>query len=80
MHICATSWRERDLEESLQLLVAQNFDIQRGLVDQDILLLVDSRLQNDRDLKKWRSSELGTRSGTSYVQGQWNVSTYLKTK
>lgn len=59
LHVCVTSRRERDLEESLLPKVTQNVAIQTTLVDQDILLFVDDRLKNDPRLKKWRSSPIG---------------------
>jgi hypothetical protein len=59
LHVCATSRRERDLEEALQPSVTQDVALQTALVDQDILLLVDNRLRNDPKLKKWKSSPIG---------------------
>jgi hypothetical protein len=56
LHILTTSRREKDIEESLELLVndKDKICIQNVLVNNDIKTYINERLQNDRRLQKWR--------------------------
>ena len=56
LHILTTSRREKDIEDSMEPLVddQRRICIQSALVDSDIRAYVHSRLQVDRDLRRWR--------------------------
>ena len=58
LHILTTSRREKDIEDSMEPLVdnQRRICIQSALVDGDIRAYVDSRLQFDRDLRRWRDT------------------------
>ena len=55
LHMLATSRRERDIEESLDLLSDERnrISIQSALVNADIRTYTHDRLQNDRKLRRW---------------------------
>ena len=56
LHILATSRKERDIEEELELLTdADNrICIQTAIVNRDIHAYIQLRLQTDKTLKRWR--------------------------
>ena len=56
LHILTTSRREKDIEESLEPLCDDHgkIGIQSALVNHDIRAYIQSRLQTDRDLKRWQ--------------------------
>ena len=56
LHILTTSRREKDIEDSMKPLVddQRRICIQSALVDGDIRIYIHSRLQVDRDLRRWR--------------------------
>ena len=55
LHMLATSRRETDIEESLNLLSDEHnrISIQSALVNADIRTYTHDRLQNDRKLRRW---------------------------
>ena len=57
LHMLLTSRQLPDIQEVLELWTgSQNrIHIQSALVDADILIYVHERLQNDRELKRWRN-------------------------
>lgn len=56
LHLLATSRTERDIIQCLGSLNATEVNLQQDLVDNDILIYTDERLQNDGKLKKWSKS------------------------
>ena len=58
LHILITSRREKDIEDSMELFVddQRRICIQSALVDSDIRTYIHSRLQVDRDLRRWRNA------------------------
>ena len=56
LHILTTSRREKDIEDSMEPLIddQRRICIQSALVDSDICMYIHSRLQVDRDLRRWR--------------------------
>jgi hypothetical protein len=57
LHILVTSRREKDIEESLDILAndQRKVCIQSALVNDDIRAYVQKRLQSDQNLKRWRN-------------------------
>ena len=57
LHILATSRREKDIEESLSLLVSDKRKVcfQDEPVNDDIRAYIQKRLQTDQNLKRWRN-------------------------
>jgi hypothetical protein len=53
LHILATSRKETDISEVLDPLITEQIPIQNDLVNADIRLYIQERLQNDTRLKKW---------------------------
>jgi hypothetical protein len=53
LHILATSRREKDIEETLELLITGQICIQSALVNADICIHIREQLQNDPKLRKW---------------------------
>jgi hypothetical protein len=55
-HICITSRKERDIEESLLQIIDRDYiiDAQSDLVDPDIRLYIVERLSRDNSMGKWR--------------------------
>ncbi|KAM0802159.1 ankyrin repeat-containing domain protein, partial [Usnea florida] len=55
LHLLATSRRETDIEDSLNLLIDERnrISIQSALVNADIRTYTHDRLQNDRKLRRW---------------------------
>ena len=58
LHIIATSRREQDIKESLDLLIPEQNQvcIQSTLVHDDIRAYIHGRLQTDRGLRRWRNA------------------------
>lgn len=57
LHLLATGRRERDIEESLGILINQRdmICIQGSLVDADIRAYIHARIHTDPGLKRWRN-------------------------
>lgn len=53
LHLLATSRKEEDISDYLDPLVTDQICIQSALVQADIRIHIQERLQNDRNLKKW---------------------------
>lgn len=53
LRILATSRKETDISEVLDPLITDQMSIQSALVEADIRLYVQKRLENDTKLKKW---------------------------
>ena len=53
LHILVASRRERDIEEGLEDLTAQQIPVRKEAVDDDIRLYVRKRLQEDKKFKRW---------------------------
>ena len=53
LHLLATSRKEEDISDYLDPLVTDQICIQSALVEADIRVHIQERLQNDRNLKKW---------------------------
>ena len=58
LHILVTSRRERDIEEALTPLIEpeEPISIQSAVVNADIRVYVQDRLQNDPKLKRWTNT------------------------
>lgn len=56
LHILATSRRENDIEEALNLLVGdqEKISIQSAVVNNDIRAYLHSRIHTDRGLRRWQ--------------------------
>jgi hypothetical protein len=55
LHLLMTSWKERDIESSLESHVEEEDTVclQRTVIDQDIQRYVQQRLRDDKGLAKW---------------------------
>lgn len=53
LHLLATGRKEEDISDYLDPLVTDQICIQSALVEADIRIHIQERLQNDRNLKKW---------------------------
>lgn len=53
LHLICSSRRERQIEETLDVLIPRQVSIMNTLVDADIGLLVHDQLEKDSSLRKW---------------------------
>jgi hypothetical protein len=53
LHVLATSRQERDIQEFLEPIATYNINIQGAVVDADINLYIQGRLNKDSRLMKW---------------------------
>ena len=53
VHFLATSRAEKDIIDSIEPLVTSPISVQSALVNADIQVYIQERLQGDRNLSKW---------------------------
>jgi len=59
LHILTTSRMERDIEETLDLLVTSKICLKGTLVNNDIKKYITEQLQNDSRLRRWPANVRG---------------------
>jgi Cdc6-like AAA superfamily ATPase len=59
LHILLTSRKERDIEDTLELLIDRHFiiSLRTGVVDNDIRIYVQYRLSVEKNLRKWYNDQ-----------------------